>query len=60
MARQPNSIAQDSNTYYFCGHKLIKRDFENKKDSEVKKASNTFTNHYSDGGKSNQSGQTLG
>lgn len=50
-------MAQKSDTYYSYDHKLINRDFEDKKNYKVKKTPNTFANYKSsDGGQTSQLG----
>lgn len=60
MIRQLTSIARESDTYCFHNYQPMKEDFKDKRDSKVKKAPNTFTNHRSNGSQSSQSSSTLG
>lgn len=61
MACQPIFMARKSNACYSHGHKLMKGDFKDKKNFEVKKTPTTFINHNSSSSdQSSQSSQTLG
>lgn len=54
MNYQAPFLAWKSDAYCFYGHQSINREFEDKKNSEVKKISNISTTNYNNSG----SGQT--
>lgn len=47
MTHQPTFVEDERDTYCSYSHKLIKEDFEDKKDSEIMKTPNTSANHNS-------------
>lgn len=61
MTQQPIFITWKSEANYSYCHMLMKENFENKKDFEVKKTPNTSSIYNSSGGRQLcQSGQTFG
>lgn len=53
-------LVEENNTYYFCGNWRTTKDFEDKKDSRIKKTLNipNVNHNSSSSDKFNQSGQT--
>lgn len=61
IACQPTSSIRENDTCCLHSYRPMKKDFEDKKDSKIKKNLNIFTNHNSNGSdQSSKLGQTLG